>query len=142
MTKLKCTSMTLQMVDRSIKCPMGVLEDVPVRVGKFFIPVDVVVIDMAEDSRVPIILGGPFMHITGAVIDVRHGSLTFNNGDDTITFSLDKASRPPDLKASCNMINAIYSTIDECLALCLDRNQSDAPIVASGPWSKEVDEIE
>ncbi|XP_074282885.1 uncharacterized protein LOC141607436 [Silene latifolia] len=121
------------MTNRSIKCPMGVLEDVPVRVGKLSIPVDFIVIDMAEDSRVPIILGRPFLHTAGAVIDVRHGSLTFNIVDDTITFSLDKASRPPDLKASCHMINAINHTIDECLALCLDKNQSEAPVVASGP---------
>ncbi|XP_074289326.1 uncharacterized protein LOC141614480 [Silene latifolia] len=124
MTKLKCTSMILQMPDISIKWPIGVLENMPVRVGKFFIPVDFVVINMTEDSRIPIILGRPFLHTAGAVINVRYESITFNIGDDTITFSLDKASRPPDLKASCYMINF------------------DAPAVASEPWGKEVDEIE
>ncbi|XP_074318557.1 uncharacterized protein LOC141655371 [Silene latifolia] len=57
MMKLKCTNMALQMADMSIKHPMGILEDIPVRIGKFFILVDFVVIDIAEDSRVPIILG-------------------------------------------------------------------------------------
>ncbi|XP_074290685.1 uncharacterized protein LOC141617390 [Silene latifolia] len=88
MTKLKCTNMTIQLPDRSIKHHMGILEDVPVKIGKFFIPVDFVVIDIAEDSRVPIIIGRPFLHTVGAVIDVRHGSLTFNIGDDTITFGI------------------------------------------------------
>ncbi|XP_074318482.1 uncharacterized protein LOC141655294 [Silene latifolia] len=122
MTKLKCTNMTLQMADRSVKCPMGVFEDVLVRVGKLFIPVYFVVIDMAEDSRIPIILQRSFLHTIGAVIDVRHVSLTFNVRDDAITFSFDKASRPPDLEASCNMINIIDPTFDECLALCFSRD--------------------
>ncbi|XP_074293370.1 uncharacterized protein LOC141620383 [Silene latifolia] len=50
----------------SIKHPMGILEDVPVKIGKFLIPVDFVVIDITEDSRVPIILGRPFLHTAGA----------------------------------------------------------------------------
>jgi len=37
---LRCTNMTLQMADRTTKKPLGIWEDVPVRVGKFFIPVD------------------------------------------------------------------------------------------------------
>ena len=48
MGALKCSQITLQMADRSIKYPLGVLEDVPVRVGKFFIPVDFVVLDMGR----------------------------------------------------------------------------------------------
>ncbi|XP_074277394.1 uncharacterized protein LOC141601032 [Silene latifolia] len=49
----KCSTMA----DRSIKLPLGVLEDVPVRVGKFFIPVDFFNLDMAEDTQIAIILG-------------------------------------------------------------------------------------
>ncbi|XP_074304183.1 uncharacterized protein LOC141638903 [Silene latifolia] len=111
MTKLKCINMTLQIADRSIKCPMGILEDVPVRVEKSFIPVDFVVIDMTEDSRVSIILGRPFLHTTGAIIDIRHGSLTLTIGDDTITFNLDKASRHPELEATCNVIDIVNPAI-------------------------------
>ncbi|XP_074301290.1 uncharacterized protein LOC141632664 [Silene latifolia] len=125
--------MTFQMGDRSLKRPLGFLEDVPVRVGKYFIPVDFIVMDMSEDSQVHIIQGRPFLHTVGAVIDVRDGSLTLLIGDDKITFILDKALNHPSLEASCHMIHAIERTIDECLSLCLDRNQFDAPAVASGP---------
>ncbi|XP_074296954.1 uncharacterized protein LOC141627619 [Silene latifolia] len=95
--------MTLQLAGRSIKHPMGIVEDVQVKIGKFFIPFDFVVTDIAEESLVPIILGRPLLHTAEAVIEVRHGGLTFNIGDDTITFGLDKTSCPPDLKASCHM---------------------------------------
>ncbi|XP_074282620.1 uncharacterized protein LOC141607160 [Silene latifolia] len=50
---LSPTTMTLQLADRSIKCPMGVLEDVPVKVGKLLIPADFVVLDILEDSHTP-----------------------------------------------------------------------------------------
>jgi len=84
--QIKITNMTLQMADRSLQRPIGVLEDVPVKIGKYFVPCDFVVMDMAEDSNVPIILGRPFLNTAGAVIDVRDGSLTFRIGDDKVTF--------------------------------------------------------
>ncbi|XP_074313943.1 uncharacterized protein LOC141649146 [Silene latifolia] len=130
------------MADRSVKFPMCVLEDVLVRVGKFFIPVDFVVIDMVEDSRFPIILGRPFLHTAGALIDVKNGSLTLSVRDDIITFKLDKASRHPELEATCNVIDIVDPTFDKCFALCLDRDPPNASVIASRPWSKEVDEIE
>ncbi|XP_021771496.1 uncharacterized protein LOC110735617 [Chenopodium quinoa] len=71
MGDLKVTNITLQMADRSVKYPLGILEDVPVRVGKFYIPIDFVVLDMAEDTQIPIILGRPFLHTAGAIIDVK-----------------------------------------------------------------------
>ncbi|XP_074314883.1 uncharacterized protein LOC141651054 [Silene latifolia] len=142
MGQLRVNSMTLQMADRSLKRPLGVLEDVPVRVRKYFIPVDFIVMDMAKDSKVPIILGRTFLHTAGALIDVRDGSLTLRVGDDTIKFVLDNALKRPHLVAPCYMLNIVDPPIHDVFALCLDKNQSDAPAVASGPWSKEVDEIE
>ncbi|XP_074306115.1 uncharacterized protein LOC141641348 [Silene latifolia] len=130
------------MADRSLKKPMGVLEDVLVRVGKYFIPSDFIVMDMAEDSQVHIILGRPFLHTAGALIDVRHGSLTLRVGDDTIRFVLYNISKhPPDSKASCHMIN-VFDPTSDCLALCSHRNPPDAPAIASYPWSMEGDDIE
>jgi len=63
--ELKPTTISLQLVDRSVKYPLGVLEDVPLQVGKFFIPCDFLVMEMEEDSRIPIILGRPFLAIAG-----------------------------------------------------------------------------
>ncbi|XP_056688625.1 uncharacterized protein [Spinacia oleracea] len=105
MGKLKCTQITLQMADRSIKYPLGILEDVPVRVGKFYIPVDFVVLDMEEDSQIPIILGRPFLCTAGAVIDVKSGSLTLSVGDDTVTFNLTNAVKSPMLENTCCRID-------------------------------------
>ncbi|XP_056685760.1 uncharacterized protein [Spinacia oleracea] len=64
------TNITLQLAARSVKYPIGKIEDVPLRVGGFVIPVDFVVLDIDEDVHVSIIHGCPFLNTAGAIIDV------------------------------------------------------------------------
>ena len=52
--ELTPTTITLQMADRSMAQPEGVLEDVLVKVGKFIFLVDFVVMKMEEDNQVPL----------------------------------------------------------------------------------------
>ncbi|XP_010667891.1 uncharacterized protein LOC104884885 [Beta vulgaris subsp. vulgaris] len=72
---LRPTCVSLQLADRSIRYPLGVLEDVPLQVGKLTIPCDFFVMEMPEDARTPIILGRPCLATAGALIDVKHGKL-------------------------------------------------------------------
>ncbi|CAM8956231.1 unnamed protein product [Rhodiola kirilowii] len=58
----KPTQMILRLADRSSRFPKGVLKDVPVRVGNFYIPGDFVVLEMEEDNEIPILLGRPFLY--------------------------------------------------------------------------------
>ncbi|KAM6574928.1 hypothetical protein CsatA_023255 [Cannabis sativa] len=66
----KPTIVTLPLADRSLAHPRGVIEDVLVKVDKFIFPTDFIVLDMEEDSNVPIILGRPFLATGQALIDV------------------------------------------------------------------------
>ncbi|KAL5548145.1 hypothetical protein UlMin_003376 [Ulmus minor] len=59
--EVKPTTVTLQLADRSIKHPRGIIEDVLVKVDKFIFPADFIVLDMEEDREVPLILGRPFL---------------------------------------------------------------------------------
>ncbi|KAG5553972.1 hypothetical protein RHGRI_011741 [Rhododendron griersonianum] len=43
--ELKPTQVTLQLADRSVKIPRGVIEDVLIKVDKFYFPVDFIVLD-------------------------------------------------------------------------------------------------
>ena len=63
--------MTLQMDDRSLDQPEGILEDVLIMVGKFIFPVDYVVIDIEGDKQVLLPLGRPFLAI-GAVTPQKY----------------------------------------------------------------------
>ena len=51
------TRMTLQLVDRFVTRPYGVIEDVLVRVKHLIFPADFVVMDIEEDADIPVILG-------------------------------------------------------------------------------------
>ena len=51
------TTITLQMADRLMVKPEGVLEDVLVTDGKFVFPIDFIILDMEADSQVPLLLG-------------------------------------------------------------------------------------
>ncbi|GJT46636.1 reverse transcriptase domain-containing protein [Tanacetum coccineum] len=64
--ELTSTQMTLELADRSITRPIGVVEDVFVKVGKFHFLADFVVVDYDVDPRVPLILGRPFLRTTQA----------------------------------------------------------------------------
>nr|GFB30528.1 reverse transcriptase domain-containing protein [Tanacetum cinerariifolium] len=67
--ELTPTRMTLELADRSITHPKGVVEDVFVKVGKFHFPTDFVVVDFEADPRVPLILGRSFLRTDRALID-------------------------------------------------------------------------
>nr|XP_009766711.1 PREDICTED: uncharacterized protein LOC104218014 [Nicotiana sylvestris] len=63
------TSMRLQMADRSIKRPVGIVDYVIVKVGKFHLPADFVILDCVVDKEIPIILGIPFLAMGRALVD-------------------------------------------------------------------------
>jgi hypothetical protein len=77
-SKLVPTSMCLQLADQSIHYPIGIAEDILVKIREFFIPVDFVVLDMQLDSKVSLILGRPFLSTANAHIDVEIGEVKFN----------------------------------------------------------------
>nr|GEX83231.1 DNA-directed DNA polymerase [Tanacetum cinerariifolium] len=67
---LSPTCMTLELADHSISHPVGVAEDVYVKVGTFHFPADFIVVDFDADPRVPLILGRYFLKTGRALIDV------------------------------------------------------------------------
>nr|GEY93666.1 reverse transcriptase domain-containing protein [Tanacetum cinerariifolium]GEY94091.1 reverse transcriptase domain-containing protein [Tanacetum cinerariifolium] len=91
--ELFLTCMTLEHDDRSISSPVGVAEDVLVKVGAFHFPADFVVVDFDADPRVPLILGRSFLNTGRALIDVFERELTLRVGKEAITFNLDQTSR-------------------------------------------------
>ena len=88
MGELRPTRIFVQLADRSVKFPLGMLENVPVRIGQFYIPTDFIIMDIKEDSNIPILLGRPFLATSGAIIDVKRGKLTFEVGKEKVKFIL------------------------------------------------------
>nr|XP_009624320.1 uncharacterized protein LOC104115401 [Nicotiana tomentosiformis] len=87
---LRPTTITLQLADRSLVRQEGIIEDVLVRVGKFILPADFIVLDYEADEEVSIILGRPFLAIGGVIIDVREEKLKMRVDNEEITFNVYK----------------------------------------------------
>nr|GEV30503.1 reverse transcriptase domain-containing protein [Tanacetum cinerariifolium] len=87
------TCITLELADRSISHPVGVAEDVYVKVGSFHFSADFVVIDFDADPRVPLILERSFLKTRRALIDAFEGELILRVGKEAITFNLDQTLR-------------------------------------------------
>nr|GEW32710.1 reverse transcriptase domain-containing protein [Tanacetum cinerariifolium] len=76
LSELTPTRMTLELTNRSVSYPVGVTEDVFVKVRKFHLLADFVVVDYDVDPRVPLILERPFLKMARALIDVYGKELT------------------------------------------------------------------
>ncbi|GJT08259.1 reverse transcriptase domain-containing protein [Tanacetum coccineum] len=93
LSELTPTRMTLELANRSVAYPVGVAEDVFVKVGKFHFLADFVVVDYDVDPRVPFILGRTFLRTARALIDVHGEELTLRVNDEAITFNVGHTSR-------------------------------------------------
>nr|GEV36741.1 reverse transcriptase domain-containing protein [Tanacetum cinerariifolium] len=98
---LKPTKMSVRLADRSFQYPVGIAKNMLVEVGKFTFPVDFVILEMEEDSKVPLILGRPFLYTADAVIRSKilhfvEGTLLeeeiFTEFDEFITMTADENS--------------------------------------------------
>ena len=82
----KSTKINLQLADIFYQHPRGIIENVLVKVCKFVLPADFIILDMEEDDSVPIILGRPFLATGKAQINVQEGELKLRVQGDKITF--------------------------------------------------------
>ncbi|GJW07572.1 reverse transcriptase domain-containing protein [Tanacetum coccineum] len=87
------TRMTLELANRSITHPIGIAEDVVVRVDGFTFLADFVVVNFEPDPRVPIILGRPFLRTAKALIDLYEEKLTLRVGSDELVFYAKKSEK-------------------------------------------------
>ncbi|CAN6444870.1 unnamed protein product [Victoria cruziana] len=95
---LKSTSMTIQLADRSVKSPRGVLEDILLKIEDFVFPVNFVILDMEgvdADLQTPIILDRPFLAIANACINCRTGILEISFGDQKLRLNIFHAGMGP-----------------------------------------------
>nr|GEW18193.1 DNA-directed DNA polymerase [Tanacetum cinerariifolium] len=111
---LNDTKMVLELADRTISKPTGVAENIFVKVGKFYFPVDFVVLDFVADPRVPLILGRPFLSTAHALIDVYEGETILRHDDQSLTL---KCGDTPSISynnfETLNKVDLIDATCEE-----------------------------
>ncbi|GJU03291.1 reverse transcriptase domain-containing protein [Tanacetum coccineum] len=137
--ELTPTCMTLELADRLITQPIGIAEDVYLKVGKFKFPADFVVVDFDADPRVPLILGRSFLKTGRALIDVYKVELTLRVGKEAVTFNLDQTSR-----YSSNYDDMTANRIDVIEMACEEYSQEVlgfSDVIASGNPTPYYDPI-
>ena len=118
--ELTPTAITLQMADRSMAQPKSILEDVLVKVKKFIFLVDFVIMQMDEDTQIPLLLGRPFLATGAALIDVHKGELTLRVGDEAVHFNINRSLEHPNVEAgSCMAIRNNSHLNDELNSDCI-----------------------
>nr|GEW14597.1 ribonuclease H-like domain-containing protein [Tanacetum cinerariifolium] len=125
--ELSPTCMTLELTDRLISRPVGVAEDVFVKVGTFHFPADFVVVDFDADPRVLLIIGRSFLKTGRDLIDVYEVELTLRVGKEAVTFNLDQT-----LRYSANYDAMLVNLIDLTDVACKEYSQEVLVFSVSG----------
>ncbi|RDX70766.1 hypothetical protein CR513_49957, partial [Mucuna pruriens] len=95
---LEPIGMTIQLANRSIVQPLGVLEDVLVQVNELIFPADFYVLDMEDETsgkESTLILDRPFVMTARTKIDVHVGMLSMEFGDTLVEFNIFEAMKHP-----------------------------------------------
>ena len=115
--ELKPTNITLSLADRSVKIPKGIVEDVLVKIDKFYYPVDFVVLDTEptanEPNHVPIILGRPFLATANAIINCWNGVMQLTFGNMTLELNIFHLNNKQKLLENENQITNEVGSIDQ-----------------------------
>ncbi|KAG8644026.1 hypothetical protein MANES_11G091452v8, partial [Manihot esculenta] len=104
--EVKPTRVYLQLANRSVTYPKGVIKDMLVKVDKFIFSIDFIILNMEKDREISFILGHPFLATGMTLIDLHEGKLTLRVGQEEVTFNI---------LQSTNYSN----TTDNCLGLTL-----------------------
>ncbi|XP_009788208.1 uncharacterized protein [Nicotiana sylvestris] len=109
--KPRPTSMRLKMADRTMKRPLGVIEDVLVHVYKFILLENFVILDCEVDYKVSIMLGSPSLAMGKALCDVEAGELTFRVGDEQVVLHVCKSICQSNINEVCSFVDLVTNII-------------------------------
>ncbi|GJX38610.1 reverse transcriptase domain-containing protein [Tanacetum coccineum] len=119
---LKPTKTSVRLAEKLFQCPVGIAENMLVEVGKFTFHADFVILDMEEDSKVPLVLRRPFIHIADAKI---------------LRPLLDEGSKILHSIERTLLEEEIFAEFDEFMAMTADEN-SDSEFDTEDPPIKKI----
>ncbi|XP_042056473.1 uncharacterized protein LOC121801076 [Salvia splendens] len=91
--RIESIDIELQLADHSIVKPLGIIKDVLVKVDKFVLPVDFIVLEMEEDKDMPILFGRPFLATGDVVIKTKTNTVVFRVDGEELVIEQEKAEK-------------------------------------------------
>jgi hypothetical protein len=111
--------MTLQLADRSVKIPRRIVEDVLIKVDKFYFPVDFIVLDtelvQMIGTEIPVILGLLFLATTNALINCRSGVMKNPFRNMTVELNIFHIRKKPLHYDQTNQVCLLEEILDEVI---------------------------
>ncbi|GJY24059.1 reverse transcriptase domain-containing protein [Tanacetum coccineum] len=136
---LKPTKMSIRLADRSFLYPIAIAKNMLVKVCKFTFLVDFVILEMEEDSKVPLILGRPFLHIADAVIRIKQKQLNLGVGSKCIVFLIDSAMKHSySNDDTCFSIDVIDKILEEDFDALLDKGSKILYSIEGTPLEEKL----
>nr|GFA18707.1 hypothetical protein [Tanacetum cinerariifolium] len=90
LAQLKKTDMLVEMPDMTRRSPIGIVENILVKIDKFLFPSNFMVMDMLNTRNETMILGRPFLATIHAKIDVFNKEISLGIRGDRVTFDMNK----------------------------------------------------
>nr|GEV84346.1 hypothetical protein [Tanacetum cinerariifolium] len=87
-------SMVIEMEDRYMQSPKGIVENVIVKIHKFIFSIDFVILDIVKDNKVLVILRRPMLATAHARIDVFRGKISLEVGKQQVIFNANEGANP------------------------------------------------
>nr|GEV26499.1 hypothetical protein [Tanacetum cinerariifolium] len=107
----KPINMMIEMADRSMQSPKGIVENMMVKIHNFIFPVDFIILDIIEDDKVPIILGRPMLATTHAKINVFRLKISLEVVTEQVIFNANNGTSPLTISQVCVIDD--YQLIDD-----------------------------
>ncbi|GKE43026.1 hypothetical protein Tco_1470310, partial [Tanacetum coccineum] len=86
--KLEPINMVIEMADDTKCIPKGIVKNLLIKIDKFSLPVDFVILDMIEDFRMPVILGRPLLATAHAKVDIFRKTISLEVGNEKVIFKM------------------------------------------------------
>ncbi|GJU34412.1 hypothetical protein Tco_1182766 [Tanacetum coccineum] len=86
--KLETIKMNIELADNSKCIPKGIVRNLLIKIDKFILPIDFIILDVLEDFRMPVILGRPLLTTAHAKVDVFKRSISLEVGNEKVIFKL------------------------------------------------------
>jgi hypothetical protein len=114
---LKPTSITLQLVDRSVRTPKGMVEDLLIKIENFYYPMDFIILDTEPtlhlDNGILIILGRPFLATANTLINCRNERMKITFGSTIAEFNIFNVMQQQLEDDECHYVNLIDTVVQE-----------------------------
>ncbi|XP_071712821.1 uncharacterized protein [Rutidosis leptorrhynchoides] len=122
--ELTPTKMSIYLADSSFNYPMGIAENIPVKIDRFTFFADLVILEMKENDKIPIILGRPFLRTAAFELQMQTNTYSLGIADDRITLN-----NHLELDLACPTIKYVETCIkeefDEFLLMDIDEFVSE-----------------